>query len=139
MRSLWRFLNLASLPLGAWTGYGSMRFDRLRAVNVDLAACMAVFVATPLFAFLIFLPSRREVLHRPGLDRSPLAWTRDPFQALFFTTLAALGMALGAQFRIAGLGDVGFWMAATLWWLFSGLFVGQLIGYCSFRGRITAV
>jgi hypothetical protein len=138
MRYLWRFLNLASLPLGAWTGYGSMRLDRFRGVNVDLVACIAVFLGTTLFALFIFLPSRREVLHRPGLDRSPLAWTRDPLQALFFTTLAALGMALGAQVRVAGSGDVGFWMVASLWCLFAGLFVGRLFGYFFFRGRITA-
>jgi hypothetical protein len=138
MRFLWRVLNLASVPLGIWTGYGAMAPERLRSTNVEWQACIAVFLGFTLFALFVFLP-RREVLHPPGLDRFPLAWGRDPLQTLCFTTLATLGMAIGAQLHISGSGDLGFWMVAAFWSMFAGLLVGQVIGYCLFRDRITAV
>ena len=110
-----------------------MGADSLHGANPDLAACISVFVVFSLGAFLTFLPFTfgEGVLRRPGLDRSPLTWGRDPLQALAFTTLAMLGIALGAWFHISGSGDVGFWMVASLWCLFAGLVFGQIIGYAS--------
>jgi hypothetical protein len=41
-------------------------------------------------------------------------------------------MALGAQFRLAGSGDVGFWMVATFWCLFAGFSSVSLLAIVRF-------
>jgi hypothetical protein len=137
LKFLWLIVNVAAIPLGCWTGYAEMAPERLRGTNPDQYLCLAVIIGMPLFVvgMLWTARSRCSSFRRPSWYRNPFRWN-DPLQALFITTLAMFGWAIGCQIRISGSGSIGFWTVMTYWCIFIGLVIGQVLGYLIFRKRI---
>jgi hypothetical protein len=136
----WFVVNIATIPLGLWTGYGAMAPENLRGTNPDQFLCLAVLVVMPFFVLGTLWLSRAKYssFHKPSFYRNPLRWDSDPLQALFITTLGTFGLAIGSQIRIAGSGSVGFWMVMVFWSILVGLVIGQALGYWIFRRHIVA-
>ena len=138
MRYLWLVVNIVVVLTSPWAGYHDMAPERLSQENTDQYACIAVAIILPLFVLgiLSFAATCCEQFRRPAWDRFPVNWWYDPLQALFITTLIALGWAIGSQLRFPAYGTVGYWTVVLHWCIFFGLVVGELIAYPIFRHRI---
>jgi hypothetical protein len=49
MKRVWRVVNIAAIPLGAWTGYSSPAPEKLTHANPDPLFCFVTFVTIALF------------------------------------------------------------------------------------------
>jgi hypothetical protein len=135
---LWRTINIAIILSSPLAGYRDMAPDRWAHTNPDKYFCAVILITMPLFVLgaLWFATSRCDEFRVPSFDRFPINWWYDPLQALFISTLGALGWAIGSQLHIAGTGELGYWTVAFHCCIFAGLLVGQIIGYPLFYRRI---
>ena len=135
-RRIWMIFNAVIILLSVWTGFQEVGSTQLQQMNPDAIACILILVIMPIFTIGTLSLSKNDTFTRPSWSRPPSNWRRDPFQALFLATWCCLGLFVGAVFRIACIGGVGFWVVAAFGSMFLGLLIGQLLAFCIYRSRI---
>jgi hypothetical protein len=138
VKYLWRIVNVVAVVTSPWAGYKALAPEKLSRTNVDPALCLSLSIVMPLFVLgaLWFASGQCDSFRRPSWDRFPINWWYDPLQALFITTLGALGFAIGAQLRFHFVAPLGYWTVVLYWCIFFGLVLGEVIAYPIFRHRI---
>src|SRR5436305_2047207 len=104
-KNIWRTVNTVLAIVTVWVGYIGMTPERLRGTNPDKYLCFACLIIMPLFVLGGFVIWRDALFRRPSWDRCPIVfWRRDPLQALFFSTVFVLGVAIGSSLRVSHAG-----------------------------------
>jgi len=134
-------INLLLVLGSGVQGYVSLNPEHLRNVNVDIFACLAVFVGFILFSYGSIEYAIRK---RPGMMIRSASWTRfsllswwsDPLQNLYLCMIFTGSMAFGALFHVFSTLDVGRWVFGTYVGITLGLLAGTWIAKRKFRDSI---
>jgi hypothetical protein len=134
-KGTWIIVNSALVLSSLAMGYAETDTGTLSQSNPELAFCITILIATPIFVLWTVYQAKGGSLVWPSWNRSPLRWSGDPLQAIFVSMWCALGLFAGSLFR-AYAQHLGFWMAASFGSIFVGFLLGQLIVFCVYRHQI---